>query len=298
MSATLVPATPNPTARSAGARPSPTAAPVTGRELAGDLAADHHPHHVVAIGVGAGHLAGVAAVLEHGDAIGDGEHLVHAVADEHDGAPLLAQPPHGGEQLLHLVFAQSRRRLVEHQDARRSGHRLGDLDELALGERETAHGEPRVERHPEETEQLGGAGAQGAPVDQPEPTRLAADQDVRRDVHLREQRQLLRHTGDAELLGAVRCQGAELLAAHLDAADVGGDHAGEDLDERRLAGAVLAEQGEHLAGADREVHAGEGVGGPESLRHAAQARRERRAWVGRIGNGRHVGRNVSRTAPG
>ena len=109
------------------------------RKLTFHLPADHHPHDVVAHSVGAFDLARVTSVFEYRDAIGDGEHLFEAVADEHDGAAALAQPTDDLEEAFHLVFAEARRRFVEHEDAWHPSHRLGDLDELTLGEREPAN---------------------------------------------------------------------------------------------------------------------------------------------------------------
>ena len=63
-------------------------------------------------------------------------------------------------------------------------------------------------------------------------------------------------------------------AAQADLAGVGAMDAGEDLDQRRLAGAVLAEQRMHLAGADVEVdsverqRAGEALGQAGDLEQA------------------------------
>ena len=54
-----------------------------------------------------------------------------------------------------------------------------------------------------------------------------------------------------------------------DLALVGLVRAGEDLDQRGLAGAVLAEQAVHLAGADLEVDAVERSGAGELLHDAA-----------------------------
>ena len=96
MPVTLVPATPKSTARRAGigdvnvARQPPSG---RGGNWLSTSRPDHHPDDVVTDGVGAGDLSRVPPVLEHGDAIGDGEHLVQAVADEHDRATLLGAGP-------------------------------------------------------------------------------------------------------------------------------------------------------------------------------------------------------------
>jgi hypothetical protein len=47
------------------------------------------------------------------------------------------------------------------------------------------------------------------------------------------------------------------VAVDADGAFVGAVHAGDDLDQRRFAGAVLAQERMHLAGPDIEAHAAE-----------------------------------------
>ena len=58
--------------------------------------------------------------------------------------------------------------------------------------------------------------------------------------------------------------------ADADGAAVGGVHAGDDLDQRRLAGAVLAEERVHLAGEDVEVDVLEHADAGEGLRDAGE----------------------------
>ena len=64
---------------------------------------------------------------------------------------------------------------------------------------------------------------------------------------------LLQHDPDPRAERALAPRG--VVAEHGDAAGVGAAVAFEDLDQRRLAGAVGAEQREHLAARDRQVHA-------------------------------------------
>ena len=68
---------------------------------------------------------------------------------------------------------------------------------------------------------------------------------------------------------------------------VGTMHAGKHLDQRRLAGAVLAEQRVHLAGAERRLHRVEREGTAEPLGHAANLQQRRRF--------RHAGRRYRAT---
>ena len=67
-------------------------------------------------------------------------------------------------------------------------------------------------------------------------------------------------------------------------------HAGYDLDERRLAGAVLAKQGVNLAGVERKRDVLERLGGVEALGDAAdfQDRRDDRRSVGKLRRLVHV----------
>ncbi len=70
---------------------------------------------------------------------------------------------------------------------------------------------------------------------------------------------LLVHGADPCRLGLRRVVDLERLAAEEDLAGVDAVDAGQRLDQRRLAGAVLAEQGVHLAGEqpERDVVEGE-----------------------------------------
>ena len=95
--------------------------------------------------------------------------------------------------------------------------------------------------------------------------RLRADEDVLGDGQVGEERRLLeddRDPGGLRLLGVVEDR---LLAVEDEPAGVGPVDAGEDLDERRLAGAVLADEAVHLAGEERDVAVLERVDGAEAL---------------------------------
>ena len=88
-----------------------------------------------------------AAEPQHDDAVGDGLHVGHRVADQHDGVAALAQPDDQREQLGGLPQPEGGGRLVEHDHPRRAEQRARDRDDLPLaaGQRRDrdAHG-----RHP------------------------------------------------------------------------------------------------------------------------------------------------------
>ena len=150
---------------------------------------------------------------------------------------------------------ERRRRLVHDQDAGVLRERLGDLDPLAVADREGAD-EPRdvevvdVERG----EQLPRLGVHRRPVEGAEAgARRVAHEDVLGDAQRREQQQLLEDRGDAGGLGIVRAREADLLAVQAHGPGIRLVEAGDDLDQGRLAGAVLAEQRVHLTGAHVET---------------------------------------------
>ena len=99
---------------------------------------------------------------------------------------------------------------------------------------------------------------------------LAADEDVLRDREVGHQVELLVDDADALLLGVPRPVEHELVPVHAEHAGVGRVDAGEQLHERRLAGAVLAHEREHLAEAQLEAHVVERLHAGESLAHALE----------------------------
>jgi len=92
-------------------------------------------------------------------------------------------------------------------------------------------------------------------VDEPAPPRLTAEEDVLRDGALGQQVELLEHGGESGPRRLHRVGEVHVLPAERDRAGVAFVDAREDLHERRLAGAVLADQPVHLAGVERESDA-------------------------------------------
>jgi ABC-type sugar transport system ATPase subunit len=90
-------------------------------------------------------------------------------------------------------------------------------------------------------------------VDEPESSRLAADIEILRHRQVRQEIHLLVDGADAQLLGVHGVAHRHGFAVKFDGPAVGLVDAGQHLDQRRLAGAVLAEQGMDFALAHREV---------------------------------------------
>ncbi len=141
--------------------------------------------------------------------------------------------------------------------------RLGDLDELAFGERECADARvSRDRREPDSLEQLVGELAELTPPD-PAPPRAAlagagpgevfgAEEQVLVHAQVLDERLFLHHDRHAERgeLAGVTERSRVAVDRHL--TSVGADRAADDADQGRLAGAVLTDQPDDLADVDAE----------------------------------------------
>ncbi|MFO1061410.1 MAG: hypothetical protein U1E53_31130 [Dongiaceae bacterium] len=202
-----------------------------------------------------------APVAQHDDARRDlGDHR-EVVADIDRGGVLGAEGVLDCLQHVDLRGdVERRRRLVQHQQLRRAGHRHGGHDALLLAAARlqgVAQGERRRLRQPQQGEQLGDPAARAPAVGQAvQQQRLA---DLRPDGHGRVEggRRALRDIGDVAAADAAP-------AAPVEAEQVGRRQAHPPGDEARarpaiaergqrqgrLAGARLADEGDHLAGID------------------------------------------------
>ncbi len=232
------------------------------------------------------------AVPQDREPIGDGEDLVQSVGDEDRGHALLAQAADETEERLYFVIRERARRLVEDQDARIDGERAGDLHQLLLVRSQPFHGESGVEVEPQAVERLAGRASRGAPVHEAHTAHHAMpDEDVLRDRQLRGEGRLLRDRRDALAEGLCRIAEGRLEAVEADRAGVGRTLAGEDLQHRRLAGAVLADQGVNLAGQHLERRSAQGV-------HAAEAFVDALGLEDRLGGHRRHGAGRRRAPAG
>ena len=110
-----------------------------------DGAAHHHLGELGFVRLRRRGLAHDGAPSQHRDAVGDREHLVELVADEHDRLAGVTQLPQVVEQVLGLGRGQHRRGLVEDQDVDAPVERLEDLDPLLLADREILDDGRRVD---------------------------------------------------------------------------------------------------------------------------------------------------------
>ena len=243
----------------------------------GELVADHQ------LGHGARSLPLRVTFGDHPTLAQDGRalaqrlDLLKLVADVQDRATLGGELTQGREQPLHLLRGQHRGRLVHDQELRVLQQAAHDFDALALADGERVHVAARVERQAVSLGHLDDPGSERAQV-----TRIIhAERDVLEHGHRLEQREMLEHHADAEAARLLRAGDRDLAAVPADRARIGLEHAVDDLDQRALAGAVLAEQGMDLARQHRkpDVVVGEHAAGVAFANAAQLEPRGRRCLV-------------------
>ena len=203
------------------------------------------------------------------------------------------------EHLRGLAHAERGRRLVEDHELGVPERRARDRDGLSLAAGQRAHAAAQaVDRRDLEVAHAVARvflhlmlGEDPHRVRQrPRLGELAAEIEVRDDVEVVAQRQVLVDGLDPEPVGVARVADRHLAALEAVAPAVGRLRAGDGLDQRGLAGAVVAHQRDDLARVDLEVDVDERLDGAEALRDPDALEQRRRAqWrtsVGGLGSGR------------
>ncbi len=217
------------------------------------------------------------------------QHLVELVADEDQAQTLLDQALQGREQRFDLARRQHRGRLVEDQDPRAgrpdassgaseppASQRLQDLDPLPLADRQAADQRIGVDLEAEAAAPYRAAAAAPSPRREngchsgslPSITLSST-------LEVVGQREMLVHHADAGVQRGARIAGRQRLAEDFDLPGIGAVVAEQDRHQRALAGAVFAEQRQHLAAPEieRDVVVGNQVA--EALADATKAQRRR-----------------------
>ncbi len=189
--------------------------------------------------------------------------------DENERDALAPQPAHDRAEPVDVAAGQARGRLVEQEDARLAEHGARDLDPLLQGEVEVAHLVVQIDVEVERCEVVPDQRLRPAPPDQAEAVDWrVGQQHVVEDGQIPDQRHFLKGSLDAEPVRGPRAGEPHRLAEDADRAGIRLNQAGEQLDDGRLAGAVLTEQGMDLALRDDERHVVRGDRGPERLANA------------------------------
>jgi hypothetical protein len=226
-----------------------------------------------------------APVLQHGDPVTDLPDLLQPVGDVDDGDALGGEVADHPEEPFDLLVVQHGRRLV-HDDqpgvlGQRPGHahhllggrgQLPDLD----GGADLRVAQPGHQRR-------GGAVVLRRPAE-PGAGALPAEEHVVGHAEAGDQVELLVDRRDAQRDGRLGIGEPHRLALPGDQPLVGLVGAGQDLDQGRLAGAVLPEQAVHLARPHVEVDPAEGPDAGELLDDAAHLQQCVRRRSGRCGH--------------
>ena len=220
-----------------------------------DSAADHQLRQRRLAGLRRRGGAHDPALAQHDDVIGGCHDLAQLVRDEHDADALIRQPTQHIEQMVGLLRGEHRGRLVSDQHPGIAVQRLENLDPLLRANGQVFHSGVRVDMEPEPVRQIQHPAARLCDIDHPELARLSAEHDVAHDAHRRHQLEVLVHHADAAGDGVVRARQLDHLVGNHDLARIGPVQTEQHIDERALAGAVLAEQRQDPAGPqlDRDV---------------------------------------------
>jgi hypothetical protein len=227
-----------------------------------DAVPDDQLHETRVVELGHGHRADPLAVAKDSHAIGEFEHLVEVVGDVEDRDATPSQPVNYLEETLDLGAGKCGGRLVEDQQRGAllpTDEGPGDRDRGAL------RGLQRVDRcldvdaaEAERIERL------ACPLDLVAPADTATgggevpggQRQVLDGVETADESEVLMHEPDARLTSCLAV--AERQRPAVDPggtlARIGLVVAGEDFDQRRLAGTVLADESVDLTGSDVDRH--------------------------------------------
>ncbi len=267
-----------------------------------DRSADHHRGELGVRGGGRG-FADHLSEADDGDAVRDLADLAELVGDEDDGCPGCLELAHDLHQLVGLLRGEDRGGLVEDEHPGVAGERLDDLDPLLDADGELLDQRVGIDVESEPSRDLAHALAGRADVQQSaRASRLVSEHDVLGHAEDGDEHEVLVHHADA---GAHRVAGT-LEVLHL-AVEKDGSlfcrvQAVEDVHERRLACAVLAEQTVDLSGLHHEIDVVVGDETAEPLRDPAEFElhgadpSEGGAPTHRDGQGRRAGCAVGQTS--
>ena len=219
------------------------------------IASDHESRHVDGLEFGRRLRRHQLAVAQHRHDVGDGFDLLQPVGNVEYGDTLRLEVPDQFEQRGRFDRCQRRRRLVENCDAMRNGERPGDLRELALRDRQMLYRNGHRRLDPEHAHRLDRAPIHLPVVDGKSAAQLAPEEHVFGDRQVRREHDLLVNQNDAAPLRIDRALQLDQRTVELDRATGGLEMPAEHLHQRRLAGAVLADDRVDLAGAhaDRDI---------------------------------------------
>ena len=226
------------------------------------------------------------AVVQHGDALGKAQRRVHIVLDHHDGHVARDR----GEQRadgLALGLGQSGERLVEQQHFRLLRQRHGEFEPSPLAIGGLDHDPLGTVAEPDALQRLarvlveitvGGQDRPRVPAPPVEPEQR--QHHVVNEPLARKQRENLIGAREAEVHASLRGHAQEFLPEQPDRTGIGGEVAGDQVEQRGLAGPVRADDQAALARHDGERYVLRGRQAAEALAEMRDLERGRRHCAG------------------
>src|SRR3984957_20683572 len=218
------------------------------------VSADHQAHKVLAPETRQRPArTGITAIAQYRHFVADLLHFLELVADEQKARALVSELPQQAKQNLGLLRRQRGRGFVEKQDARAQRKRLGDLDKVHLRDVELQDRRARVEIELENLQPAARLGMDGVVIDRAHGSAAQAfEQYVFAHREARNEIALLMDDADAGGDRVTRTLEADGRAMEPQLAIVRMIDARDNLDQRRFAGAVFAEQRVDRAAAHRQ----------------------------------------------
>jgi hypothetical protein len=241
------------------------------------LATDHEPDHRFMADLVALQFTGVLSVAQDSHPVCYLIDLHEPMRDVQHAHAVAFQVADHGEEPIGVALRQAGRRFVHDEDARFQGQGPGDLDELLLPDRQAGNGSARRAIQAEAAGDDLGVGID-ARIDQSKrtaPARFAAQEDVPGHVEVLGEVQFLVNENDAAALGVIDAVEMHRLAVQQDRAGIRSFNPGEDLHQGGFAGAVLADDREHLAAPQVDVDVFQGLHAGKGLRYASCFEKER-----------------------
>jgi hypothetical protein len=204
------------------------------------------------------------SVAEHHDPIGDFEDVGDVVADHDDPEPPITQLPDQSEDLPGFTHSQRCGRLIHQNDGAAPARRPCDRDGLPLTAGEIRdRGVHRRQVDSKLGDVLTRLGVHHRLVHETEPSQRTAnplfppEEEVGGHVEGLHERQVLVHGLDPRPAGVVRFVELDRFAVDRHGSLVGPVDPGQHLDQCRFPGTVVADEPDHFAAGDLEVHAAE-----------------------------------------
>jgi hypothetical protein len=213
----------------------------------------------------------LAALVQHHHSLHAAHQRAHRVLDPHHAQPeVVTYAADERHRDLHLALGKAGRHLVQQQHVRSRAERHADLEQPLPGGRERGGGDGRRLREPDEGEDRAGVVEDGVRVAAAPAGELQAEADVGFGRHVAKDARRLERAGDPVGGEHVRRLTGEVVPAHSESSRAWQQHAGERVEERRLARAIRPDDSHQLARAHVEVHTVHREQAAEADRHSAR----------------------------